>query len=435
MALASCPVYEEAKRTRTLHLNDMGLTSIPPHVFTLTSLTRLDLSENVLTSLPPEISNLSNLECLWMSGNPLTEVPKELQHCRKLKVLDIRSTQVSTIPREIGRLKNLYNIDLRSTPLCDELDGFRGSTEDLLEYLEMKDKRTNISLTMTDDLLSSKYLETADMVEGGIIVKALVKAVCAQFPELDELKNCARNADRLFPERYSSPVELRKIFTSDPGDGPAMRRSKWNEIAERVAEREAKKLKISYVKLRRENEMVKLSADMELKIAAIYYDRFDPTDMEGWLKSIYSHYTPQNYSEEGRTDCPDLEDIRFLIQFATRVFPPDPKDITGSLIRKNMLDLQKKLTEDREKCVKGIISSISVIYSDREPSQVVSLARSVGKLFERDRFATDKELEDLKKVSADAALLFPAEFSQADPMGIKKLFKQREAAAAAQLGR
>ena len=54
---------------------------------------------------------------------------------------------------------------------------------------------------MEDSLLSSKYLETADMTEGGIMVKALVKAVCALFPDMDELKNCARNADRLFPER------------------------------------------------------------------------------------------------------------------------------------------------------------------------------------------------------------------------------------------
>jgi hypothetical protein len=229
-------------------------------------------------------------------------------------VLDLRDTKVEVIPREIGRLKNLFKVDLRGTPLCAELKDFSGSTSELLGYLEVKDKRTNIAIQMEDALLSSKYLETADMTEGMIVVKALVKAVCSQFPDMDELKNCARNGDRLFPQRYASPVELRRIFSQEGREGPGVRRRRWMEIAERVAKKEAVKVRSSYVTLQRENEMVKLSADMELKISAIYYDNHDPTDIEGWLRSIYACYTPENYKNEGREDCPDLEDIRFIIQ-------------------------------------------------------------------------------------------------------------------------
>ena len=265
------------------------------------------------------------------------------------------------------------------------------------------------------------------MIEGSLIVQALVVAVCGQFPELDELKNVVRNADRLFPTRYASPVELRRIFPQDSS------RSKWKDTAKRLASREARTLKDSYIELIRQNEMVKKSADMELKISALYYDNHDPADIEGWLKSIYKEFKPQNYIDEGRKDCPDLEDIKFVIQFAPRIFPTNPNDITGVLIRKNMLALQRKLTADREKCIKSIISSITALYSDREPHQVESLGRKVGLLFERDRFATEKELENLKKVNADAQLLFPAEFTAADPAAIKRLFQQRAAAAAAQL--
>jgi len=222
-------------------------------------------------------------------------------------------------------------------------------------------------------------------------------------------------------------VELRRIFSKE------VSKSQWRETAKRLSGKEAIKLKDSYIKLIRENEMVKKSADMELKISAIYYDNHDPADIEGWLKSIYKEFKPQNYIDEGRKDCPDLEDIKFVIQFAMRIFPENPNDITGKLIRKNMLNLQKKLTADREKCVKSIINSIKALYSDREPHQVEELGRKVGKLFERDRFATEKELEDLKKVNADSQLLFPAEFSAADPVAIKRLFRQRVAAAAAQL--
>jgi hypothetical protein len=330
-------------------------------------------------------------------------------------------------------------VDLRGTPLAkDDVEGgssFVGSTEALLDHLSVLDVRTNIALEMEEALLASKYLETADMSEGSIIVKALVKAVCLEFPDIGELKNCARNADRLFPERYSSPVELRKLFSVNPSDGPGVKRKKWQAIAATVATKEAARVKSSYIKLQRSNEMVKLSADMELKIAAIYYDNHDPSDIEGWLRSIYDKFTPKNYKDEGREDCPDLEDIRFIIQFATRVFPTDPTEITGTLIRSNMLALQGKLTADREKCVKGIMAACAGIYSDREPPLVEALARAVGKKFERDRFATDKELEDLKKISADANILFPPEFSAADPTAVKRMFRQREMAEKAQTGR
>ena len=434
MALSSSPQYEQAKRSRILHLNDLGLESIPSPVFGLSMVTRLDLSFNAIEVIPADIQLMVNLENFWVNGNPLKAVPPELQHCRKLKVLDLRDTLVSSIPREIGRLKNLFMLDLRGTPLCEELDPFRGDTEELLSFLDVKDKRRNLAIDMENNLLAAKYLETADMVEGKIIIKALVKAICAQFPVMVELKNCARNADRLFPDRYSSPVELRKIFKSEAGDGQACKRRKWASLAATIAEKEAAKVKKTYVKLTRENEMVKLSADMELKISAIYYDNHDPTEIEGWLSSIYAKFTPANYLEEGREDCPDLEDIKFIIQHATTIFPSSPGDITGALIRKNMLDLQRKLTSDRESCVNGIFSSLSAIYSDREPSQVWSLSRSVASLFERDRFATEKELEDLKKISADAKTLFPAEFDAAKPKDIKSKFIIREKAAKQQLG-
>jgi len=209
---------------------------------------------------------------------------------------------VEDLPREVGRMKNLFKIDLQNTPICNQLEGFSGSTEDLVAFLDNKDKRTTLAITMEHDLLANLYLETADMIEGGLMVKELVKAVCARFPDLDELKNVVRNADRLFPTRYTSPVALRQIFVGV--------RKHWSEIARKISVKEAKKLQESYIKLKRENDMVKKSADMELKISAIYYDNHDPADIEGWLKSIYKEYKPQNYLDEGRKDCPDLEDIK-----------------------------------------------------------------------------------------------------------------------------
>ena len=56
----------------------------------------------------------------------------------------------------------------------------------------------------------------------------------------------------------------------------------------------------------------------------------------------------------------------------------------------------------------------------------------VGHLFERDRFASKKELEEMKKLAADAFQHFPPEFDQAmaNPGAIKASFKNAPAAAA-----
>ena len=433
----SCPQYDLARRTRSLHLNDRDLVEIPKPVWSLTNLIRLDLSFNYLTALPSDIQSLLNIENLWLNGNPLDSLPSEIENCRKLKVLDLRQTQISTIPREVGRLKNLFLLDLRDTPLCGELSPFRGSTSELVSYLFNKDRRTTLCNGLTADLLATKYLETADMSEGSVVVRAIVSAVAELFQDYDELTNVARNAERLFPVRYASPVDLRAAFaTADAKQFETKedRARRWEGIAQHLAKREAAKIKKSYIKLQRENEMVKLSADMELKISAIYYDNHDPTDIEGWLRSIYDQYTPQTYESEGRTDCPDLEDIRFVIQHAIEIFPPSSTSITGVLIRRSMLDLQKRLTLDREKCVKGIITALSAMYADRHPKEVEDVARAVAKNFERDRFANERELEELKKVSADAAQLFPAEFAAVDVKAIKRLFRERELAAAKMTG-
>jgi len=50
----------------------------------------------------------------------------------------------------------------------------------------------------------------------------------------------------------------------------------------------------------------------------------------------------------------------------------------------------------------------------------------VGKLLERDRFATKRELEDMKKLAADAAMHFPPDFATAlaDVGAVKASFKR-----------
>ncbi|CAM9575017.1 unnamed protein product [Chrysoparadoxa australica] len=166
--------------------------------------------------------------------------------------------------------------------------------------------------------------------------------------------------------------------------------------------------------------MKKLSAELELKLCALYYDRFDPAKMEGYIRSIY---------EKVRL----LEDIQFLIKHAAEVMPPNAEEITGEGVRDSMLKLQGELCAAKEACAKMLLTSLQSIYTDREPVQVKLLTEKVTSAFVRGRFITSNEVEQLKKLAADASMLFPAEFPAADPLAVRKAFRQREAEAAALL--
>src|SRR5689334_13431020 len=60
-----------------LDLSEMGLSQLPPEIWQLTHLERLNLSRNELTELPPEIGELTNLQSLDLASNQLTSLPSE----------------------------------------------------------------------------------------------------------------------------------------------------------------------------------------------------------------------------------------------------------------------------------------------------------------------------------------------------------------------
>lgn len=67
----------------------------------------------------------------------------------------------------------------------------------------------------------------------------------------------------------------------------------------------------------------------------MYYDRIERTEVTALLDSIYKHVE-------------SLEDIQFLVKYATQVLPPEPSQASGELIWKNILALQASLTQQRE---------------------------------------------------------------------------------------
>lgn len=367
-------LLDQARRTRALHLTDMCLTAVPPVVWTLTDLVRLDLGNNSLTELPDDVAKMTRLEELWLNGNPLRSVTPQLEQCRALKVLDLRDTAVRTLPRELSRLKCIIDIDLRGAPLdartrqaytrdCD--------TDGLMEMLRLVDRRTEVKLKLKRRLKETVYREVADSKEGEEGIQRLVENVLIEFTDFDELKSVLRNAERLFPEDL------------DMAD--------------------ARVIKRTYVVLKRENQMKKLAAEVELKLRAIYFNVIRPERVEGIVKGIYGEITT-------------LNDMKFLLFYATQLFPPTPDEIDPKELKKALLGLRRKFAEEREAAIKGIETSLKAIYTDQEPEKIRRLANDVAALFKR--------VADLKQIGADAAVYFPAEYSSAKPHRIQRKYLQ-----------
>lgn len=67
----------------------------------------------------------------------------------------------------------------------------------------------------------------------------------------------------------------------------------------------------------------------------MYFDRIERSAVAVLLDSIYR-------------SVKSLEDMQFLVQYASQLLPPDPAHATGEAVWYNILELQQELTTKRE---------------------------------------------------------------------------------------
>lgn len=154
-----------AQGTGKLDLSEMGLTHIPPQVFSLTGLTDLSLAGNSIEVIPPQIANLSGLERLqvagnhlqglppeigelrgleglWVHGNLITALPESLCQCTALRVLQAAGNQLTSLPAQLGRLTALEDLGLPGnclTTLPDSMGGLKSLKKLSLHGNRLKD--------------------------------------------------------------------------------------------------------------------------------------------------------------------------------------------------------------------------------------------------------------------------------------------------------
>lgn len=100
----------QLKNLRVLNLISNRIAELPPQLFELTQLTELDLRNNQIKALPPAIGRLKNLQRLYLGGNALEELPPEIGQLRELTLLDIQKNRIKRLPPPLSRLANLRQL-------------------------------------------------------------------------------------------------------------------------------------------------------------------------------------------------------------------------------------------------------------------------------------------------------------------------------------
>lgn len=104
------PQIGQLKNLRSLSLQFNQLTELPPQLFELRQLTELNLSNNQLEIIPPAIGRLENLQLLRLAGNAIEELPPEIGRLTLLTQLDIQQNRIKRLPPQLAKLTKLRQL-------------------------------------------------------------------------------------------------------------------------------------------------------------------------------------------------------------------------------------------------------------------------------------------------------------------------------------
>lgn len=302
----------KAVETGMLYLSHAALPSFPMSILnpSLEKLFRLDLSYNNIQVIPKEIVTLFNLKELWLHNNPISEIPSCITGCPKLEVIDIRYTRVNSLPPNIALLKKLVELDWKNTPLEEtlmlEYKVAAGDVSGLKAVYHGIHGRDAQKEQLKEFFTGVHFLEESDKPNMTSLIANLVEDLSELFPNLDDFTLFVRRSNTLIP----------------------------NQMAKINPERLVK-AREEFLIMKDATKRKRLSADVEIKLRNIYFDRVERSAVEDINNSIYEHVL-------------SLEDIQFFVQYASKVLPVNPDDANGELIWNNIVELQSELIAKRE---------------------------------------------------------------------------------------
>ena len=102
------------------------------------------MSHNVIKVLSESIGELINLTHLFLNDNYLASLPATFKHLEKLQVLDVRNNKLKKVFENVTDLKRLKRLSVEGNPLI---------IEEVKSLMELKDKKRQLSIDITGELL------------------------------------------------------------------------------------------------------------------------------------------------------------------------------------------------------------------------------------------------------------------------------------------
>jgi len=277
-------------------------------------------------------------------------------------------------------LKRLYELDFSSTPFAEHVLAqydikTTGSTglATLKKIFNEIYERKCIKAATVEKLMGELYVKESDNPQSLSIVEGMVELLNKEFTKLEEFKLFSRRADKLLPETLAA-----------------------------IDDNTIRKCKQKFLTMRDNTMRDRMAAEVEIKLRNIYFDRIERSTVESVIHSIFKHVAT-------------LEDMQFLVKYATQVFPPSADDANGEVIWNNIVNLQEELTNKRESAVRNLVTVMQQMYPEQVPAEVEERGREIAAIFRKERFATKRELNNLSRLAADASQIFPPDFVSATP--------------------
>ncbi|CAH8330121.1 unnamed protein product [Eruca vesicaria subsp. sativa] len=143
-----------------LDLSENCIMALPATIGGLLSLTRLDLHSNRIGQLPESIGDLMNLVNLNLSGNQLTSLPSSFSRLINLEELDLSSNSLSVLPETIGSLVSLTKLDVETNNIEEiphSISGCSSLKELRADYNRLKALPEAVGKITTLEILNVRY--------------------------------------------------------------------------------------------------------------------------------------------------------------------------------------------------------------------------------------------------------------------------------------
>ncbi|CAD5318740.1 unnamed protein product [Arabidopsis thaliana] len=143
-----------------LDLSENCIMVLPATIGGLISLTRLDLHSNRIGQLPESIGDLLNLVNLNLSGNQLSSLPSSFNRLIHLEELDLSSNSLSILPESIGSLVSLKKLDVETNNIEEiphSISGCSSMEELRADYNRLKALPEAVGKLSTLEILTVRY--------------------------------------------------------------------------------------------------------------------------------------------------------------------------------------------------------------------------------------------------------------------------------------